>query len=108
MSLEGPRVLLGAVEVIYGNYQVSRSLPPPLWEKLVESRSCSVFVIHQRNPSEPFPLFGGGLGEPLEMPKVVFGQASAEPVFQNAGDYVGEGPQVVRYEQYIMTAGGAS
>ena len=41
------------------------------------------------------PLFGGGLGEPLEMPKVIFGQATAEPVFQNAGDYVGEGPRVV-------------
>jgi hypothetical protein len=42
------------------------------------------------------PLFGGGLGEPLEKPKVVFGQATAEPVFQNAGDYVGEDPRVVQ------------
>jgi hypothetical protein len=27
------------------------------------------------------------------MPKVVFEQATAEPVFQNAGDYVGEDPR---------------
>ncbi|SVE30437.1 uncharacterized protein METZ01_LOCUS483291 [marine metagenome] len=42
------------------------------------------------------------------MPKVVFGQASAEPVFQNAGDYVGEGPLVVRSRRYTNRAGGAS
>jgi hypothetical protein len=33
-------------------------------------------VIHQRNPSGPSPLFGGGLGEPLEVPRVDFEQAS--------------------------------
>jgi len=50
------------------------------------------------------PLFGGGLGEPLEKPKVVFGQATAEPVFQNAGDYVGEDPRVVQLRRYTSSS----